>query len=171
MKNPVLAQILGFFCCFLCTLPGSAAVLHFYHNPSVPQALFHVALEYKNYFYEADPYEGGRRQPIQNVKEPGDWRIEISDALVDERALLSQMGLPFDFNFIWGNGKTYCSELVGLALKIEPKPMSFAGTHYLKFHPEWIHRHDPGLSPDDIYQFGLEHGVPLTPAPGTGDSL
>ena len=162
-------SLLYVLCLFnFCAISTQAAVLHFYSNPSVPQPLFHVTLEYKNYVYEADTRLGGHRIPLQQVYKLGDIRIEIPDALVNEAALASQMNLPFDFQFVWNNAKTYCSKLVGIALNMEPQPMSFAGTHYLKYYPEWIHRHDPGLSPDQIYEFGMVqgqiiYGKPLPP--------
>lgn len=147
------------------SIRSHAAVLHFYSNPQVPQPLFHVTLEYKDFVYEADTRAGGRRLHINQVAKKGHYQILIPDSLVDEAALFSQLGMPFDYKFIWGNDKTYCSELVGIALGIEPKPMSFAGTHYLEYYPEWIHRNDPGLSPDDIYQFGVTHGQLLPQHP------
>lgn len=149
----------------LASFHSHAAVLHFYSHPQVPQPLFHVTLEYRDFVYEADTRAGGRRLPISQVPLKGHYQIQIPDSLVDEPALHSQLGMPFDYKFIWGNNKTYCSELVGIALGMEPKPMSFAGTHYLEYYPEWIHRNDPGLSPDDIYEFGLKHGNLLTTQP------
>ncbi|MDG0817874.1 YiiX/YebB-like N1pC/P60 family cysteine hydrolase [Bdellovibrio svalbardensis] len=156
MKKNLVFTILSLFL----GLQSHAAVLHFYSNPRVPQPLFHVTLEYKSFVYEADTREGGRRLPVgQDVHGPADINIEIPDALVNEEALAAQMGLPFDYNFIWDNNKTYCSKLVGKALNISPQPMSFEGTHYLKYYPKWAERHDPGLSPDQIYEFGLKHAV------------
>lgn len=137
---------------------SSAAVVHFYSNPRVIQSIFHVGLEYKDHFYEADTREGGRKIPMSQLKIKGDWQIELPDILINEEALLSQMGMPFDYKFIWGDNKTYCSELVGIALNIEPTPMTFAGTHYLKYYPDWIYRNDLGISPDQIYKFALENG-------------
>ncbi|UOF01326.1 hypothetical protein [Bdellovibrio reynosensis] len=134
-------------------LNTQAAVVHFYSHPQVPQKWFHVALEYKGYLYEADTRVGGRRLPISQVKKKSDETIVISDSLVSEEGLLTQMGLPFDYEFIWNNQKTYCSKLVGIALNMEPTPMTFAGTHYVKYYPHWIHRNDPGLSPDQVYDF------------------
>ncbi len=136
-----------------------AAVLHFYSNPSVPQPIFHVILEYKAFAYEADTRQGGRYLPMRDLKKTGDLQIKIADDLVDERALATQIGLPFDFSFIWNNEKTYCSKLVGIALNIPPHPMSFAGTHYLEYYPHWINRNDLGLSPDDIYDFAMKHAL------------
>ncbi|UXR66060.1 hypothetical protein EZJ49_07335 [Bdellovibrio bacteriovorus] len=140
-----------------------AAVLHFYSNPNVPQPLFHVILEYKGYAYEADTRAGGRRLPIAHLGgNLGHIQIEISDSLVNEQALMSQMGLPFDYKFIWNNNKTYCSKLVGIALNMEPQPMTFAGTHYVQYYPDWIYRNDPGLSPDQVYEFGMQHALRVT---------
>lgn len=130
-----------------------AAVVHFYSHPQVPQKWFHVALEYKGYLYEADTRAGGRRLPMTEVKKKSDESIVISDSLISEEGLQTQMGLPFDYEFIWDNPKTYCSKMVGIALQMAPKPMSFVGTHYLKYYPHWIHRKDPGLSPDQVYEF------------------
>ncbi|MNT03497.1 hypothetical protein D3C72_1380370 [compost metagenome] len=124
-----------------------------------------MTLEYKSFVYEADTRLGGHRIPVHQVYKLGDIRMEIPDSLVNEQALASQMGLPFDFQFVWNNQKTYCSKLVGIALNIEPQPMSFAGTHYVKYYPEWIHRHDPGLSPDNIYEFGLKNGHIISGTP------
>jgi hypothetical protein len=140
-------------------LQGHSAVLHFYSNPSVPQPLFHVILEYKSFVYEADTHVGGRRFPAAQLYKAGDIQIEIADTLVDEPALQSQMGLPFDFQFVWDKQGTYCSKLVGIALDIPPVPMDFSGTHYVKYYPDWINRHDPGLSPDHIYDFGIQHAI------------
>lgn len=156
-----MKKLISFIFSIIVAQNSSAAVLHFYSNPQVPQPLFHVTIEYKDYIYEADTRAGGRRLHVTHVLKKGDYQIYLADSFVDESALLSQMGLPFDYKFIWGNDKTYCSELVGLALRMQPKPMSFAGTHYLDYYPEWIHRNDPGLSPDDIYEFGLKHGTLL----------
>lgn len=152
------------FLVFLFSLQSFAAVLHFYSNPRVPQPLFHVTLEYKSYVYEADTRQGGRRVPAHHLP-AGHIRVEIPDEMVDEAALQSQMGLPFDFNFVWDNQKTYCSKLVGIALNMEPLPMSFAGTHYVQRYPDWIHRNDPGISPDQILEFGLQHGQQIYPQP------
>lgn len=151
-------QLIAFLLTALGCLEIQAAVLHFYSNPRVPQALFHVTLEYKSYVYEADTRDGGRRLHVSQVKQSGHTRMEIPDSLINEQALMGQLGLPFDYEFIWDNDKTYCSKLVGLALNMEPGPMSFAGTHYVKYYPDWIYRNDPGISPDDIYEFGLKHG-------------
>ncbi|HEY8269461.1 MAG TPA: hypothetical protein VIG33_01125 [Pseudobdellovibrionaceae bacterium] len=134
-----------------------AAVLHFYHNPRVPQALFHVALEYQGHLFEADPTFGGRSEPMAQVKKQGDLRIKIADGLINEDALEAELGRAFDFNFEWNNNKTYCAKLVGKALNMKPSPMNFAGTHYAIVHPEWLQRHDLGLSPDQIYEFALGH--------------
>lgn len=141
---------------------ASAAVVHFYSNPRVPQPLFHVTLEYKSYIYEADPQVGGHRVPVEEYHhDSAVSSIEIPDSLVNEQALDSQMGLSFDFNFIWNNNKTYCAKLVGIALGVPPQPMNFAGTHYVIYHPSWIDRHDPGLSPDQIYDFVKRYAVPF----------
>lgn len=136
-----------------------AAVLHFYDHPQVPQPLFHVQLEYQGFIYEAEPREGAHRFPISAHSEAGKIRIEIPDGLVNEAVLKSQLGRAFDYDFIWSSEKTYCSKMLGLALGILPEPMSFAGTHYVEHYPEWIHRSDPGLSPDHIYAFGLKHAI------------
>lgn len=162
VKEEAMKNSLVLFCLFVFgSLQSPAAVLHFYSNPQVPQPLFHVTLEYQDFVYEADTREGGRRLHVSQIAKKGDFQILISDSLVNVPALQSQLGLAFDYQFIWGNDKTYCSELVGIALGMEPQPMSFAGTHYLKYYPEWIHRNDPGLSPDQIYEFGLQHGILL----------
>ncbi|HWU44495.1 MAG TPA: hypothetical protein VN132_13685 [Bdellovibrio sp.] len=158
MKKTVSTFVL--LLAILSALPGNAAVVNFYSNPHVPQPLFHVSLEYKGYQYEADPVKGGIRTLVSQVAERPDIRIAISDDLVDEAALQSQLGLAFDFNFIWNNNKTYCAKLVGIALHIPPQPMNFAGTHYVLYHPDWINRHDPGLSPDQIYEFAQKHEMP-----------
>lgn len=155
MKKHFLLIALSLFV----SLHSFAAVLHFYSNPKVPQPLFHVTLEYKSFIYEADTRVGGRKFPVLHMPLKGDIQIEIADELVNEDALDSQMGLPFDYEFIWNNNKTYCSKLVGIALSMQPRPMSFAGTHYVKHYPEWIHRNDPGISPDDIYEFGLNNAL------------
>ncbi len=156
MKKNLLLVILSLFI----SLQSSAAILHFYSNPRVPQPLFHVTLEYKSFIYEADTRDGGRRLSVgQDVHGPADINIEIPDFLVNEEALASQMGLPFDYNFIWNSNKTYCSKLVGIALNIPPQPMSFAGTHYVQYYPKWAERHDPGLSPDQIYDFAIRHVI------------
>lgn len=162
-KNFLQISVLWILSLFAISSP--AAVLHFYINKAVPQPLFHVTLEYKSFVYEADTRLGGHRIPLHQVYKLGDIRIEISDTLVNEQALASQMGLPFDFQFVWNNQKTYCSKLVGLALNIAPQPMSFAGTHYVKYYPDWIYRNDPGLSPDNIYEFGLQNGRIVSGAP------
>lgn len=158
MKTNLLFGILS----ILFALQSPAANLRFYSNPRVPQPIFHVTLEYKSYVYEADTREGGRRLSVAEADKkhgPADMTIEISDELVNEVALAGQMGLPFDYSFTWANQKTYCSKLVGLALNMPPQPMSFAGTHYLKYYPEWASRNDPGLSPDQIYAFAMEHAI------------
>lgn len=155
MKKPFFLIVFGLFI----SLHSGAAVLHFYSNPRVPQPIFHVTLEYKSFIYEADTRAGGRRLPVLHMPLKGHVQIEIADELVNEDALLGQMGLPFDYEFVWDNNKTYCSKLVGIALNMQPKPMTFAGTHYVKYYPEWIHRNDPGISPDDIYEFGLQNAL------------
>lgn len=146
-------------CIILSGIQAQAATLNFYSNPRVPQTWFHVALEYKGYFYEADPRLGGHRILISAETERPDMQIEISDSLVNEAALQGQMGRAFDFKFIWDNDKTYCAKLVGVALNIPPQSMNFAGTHYVQYYPQWINRHDPGLSPDQIYDFAMEHAL------------
>lgn len=149
---------------------AAAAVLHFYDNPSVPQPLFHVTLEYKGNMYDADT-RGSGSYPISSAKKISKHQIYIDDSWVDEVALNDQLGRQFDFNFVWDSEKTYCSKLVGKALGISPKPMNFAGTHYIKYKPDWLTRTDPGLSPDDIYEFGLKNGQLLTlPKAGTPSS-
>lgn len=155
MKKGLFFLILSLFF----VLQSNGAVLHFYSNPRVPQPLFHVTLEYKSYIYEADTRAGGHRMPVSHVPKLGDIRIEIPDELVNEPALMGQMGRAFDFNFVWDNDKTYCSKLVGIALDMEPTPMSFAGTHYVKYYPKWLERNDPGLSPDQIYEFGRQNEI------------
>lgn len=157
MQQGFRSFILVFACSFVWNSPVWAAVLHFYSNPRVPQALFHVALEYQGNLFEADPTFGGRFEPLSQVKKQGDLRIEIADSLVNEHALATEMGKAFDFNFIWDNDKTYCSKLVGKALNMKPVPMNFAGTHYAIVKPEWLKRHDLGLSPDQIYEFAVRH--------------
>ena len=142
---------------------ASAAVLHFYKNPRLPQLFFHVSLEFQGLMYEADPRFGGHAVPLAEYKKHSDVQIYINDALIDTEALSSQIGLKFDFDFIWGNDRTYCSELVGLTLKMQPRPMSFAGTHYLDYYPDWIYRQDPGISPEQIYDFGILHGSLIQP--------
>ena len=135
-----------------------SAILHFYNHPRLPQAIYHVGIEYQGHFYEADTREGGRKILVTAMKELGHSQIEIPDILVDEELLHSQLGWPFDYEFRWDNQKTYCSELVGIALNIPTSPVNFANTHYLRFYPDWIHRRDPGISPDAIWLFGLKHG-------------
>ncbi|XGC79979.1 hypothetical protein ACES2L_11630 [Bdellovibrio bacteriovorus] len=149
-------KLIAFFVLSFWAINIQAAVVHFYSHPQVPQKWFHVALEYKGYLYEADTRAGGRRLPMSEVKKKSDESIVISDSLISEAGLQTQMGLPFDYEFIWNNQKTYCSKLVGIALQMKPLPMSFAGTHYIKYYPHWIHRNDPGLSPDQVYEFALK---------------
>lgn len=109
--------------------------------------------------FEANPQYGGHKQALSKIKKLGDIRIEISDSLINEPALEAEMGKSFDFNFEWDNNKTYCAKLVGKALNMKPTPMNFAGTHYAIFKPDWLKRHDPGLSPDQIYKFAVEHAI------------
>jgi hypothetical protein len=137
-----------------------AAILHFYDNPNVPQPLFHVTIEYKGYIYDADT-RGSEKYPAYAPKKISKYQIFIEDDFVNEDMLEDQLGRKFDFNFEWHSEKTYCSKLVGLALGIRPIPMSFAGTHYIRFKPHWIERNDPGLSPDDIFEFGMKYGIRL----------
>lgn len=150
------AYIFLFF--LLLTEQSLAAVLHFYDNPSVPQPLFHVILEYRGFMYDADT-RGSGSYPASSAKKISKHQIYIDDTFVNEEALNDQLGRAFDFNFEWASEKTYCSKLVGLALGISPKPMNFAGTHYARYKPAWLERKDPGLSPDDIFAFGITNGT------------
>lgn len=171
-------RILPFFLLIviIAPIPLKAATLHFYSHPRVEQSLFHVGIEFQGLFYEADTRFGGRAIDAQKMKSLGDAQIEIPDSLISTPDLKSQMGLAFDYNFVWGDNTTYCSELVGIALGIEPTPMSFVGTHYLKYYPDWVNRNDPGLSPDQIWVWGLKHGrilkntIPGLPNTYNGDS-
>lgn len=138
---------------------GEAAIVHFYKNPRVPQAFFHVALEFQGGLYEADPHLGGRRLELPLESRPGDVQVEISDSLVNKQVLENELGKDFDFDFVWDNNKTYCSKLVGKALNMLPQPMDFSGTHYALAKPEWLKRQDLGLSPEQIYEFALKNSV------------
>ena len=155
MRKPFIATIIILI---LHPVFATAAILHFYNHPRLPQAIYHVGIEYQGSFFEADTREGGRKIPLSAMKEAGHSQIEIPDTLVDKELLHSQLGWPFDYEFRWDNQKTYCSELVGIALNLPTSPVDFANTHYLRFYPDWIHRRDPGISPDAIWLFGLQHG-------------
>lgn len=173
MKNSLSLRIYGSMKSFILILisfisvQSQAAILNFFSNPRVPQPIFHVTLEYKGIVYEADTHDGGRGLPLTAQTPKGDIRVEISDDLINEQELASQMGLPFDYNFVWDNQKTYCSKLVGKALNIQPTPMDFSGTHYVKYYPNWINRHDPGLSPDQIYFFAMDHALRVSRKAGS----
>lgn len=118
-----------------------------------------MGIETKGTYYEADAPKGAIKKPVSQMKKQGDAQIFIPDSLLDREILESQIGQEFDFDFIWNDDKAYCSEFVGLALQITPYPMDFRGTHYLKYYPDWIYRNDPGLSPDQIWLWGLRHGT------------
>ena len=152
-------KITGFISVLFFALESFSAVLHFYDHPQVKQPLYHVQLEYQGFMYEAEPYSGAHRFPVSKLKDKAKIRIEIADELINTAALKDQLGRKFDYDFIWTSENTYCSKMLGLALGIQPVPMTFAGTHYLDYHPEWISRNDPGLSPDHIYEFGMKHAL------------
>lgn len=147
---------------FLISSPAYAAVVHFYSYPEVTSAIFHVNIEYRGYYYDADTRLGGVRINKNNYSKVSDLQVHVPDELINEAALDSQLGLPFDFKFEWYKARTYCSKMVGIALDMEPQPMTFAGTHYLKYYPEWIHRNDPGLSPEQVLEFSLKHATSVT---------
>lgn len=152
--------------CFLVLLSTSAqaAIVHFYSYPEVTSAIFHVNIEYRGYIYDADTRIGGTRIQKNNYYKHSDLQVHIPDSLINEAALDSQLGLPFDFKFVWNSPRTYCSKMVGLALNMEPQPMSFEGTHYLKYYPDWIDRNDPGLSPEQVLEFSEKHATEITGA-------
>lgn len=152
-------KIFSFISVLLFALQSLGAVLHFYDHPQVKQPLYHVQLEYQGFIYEAEPYNGAHKFPVSKLKDKAKIRIEIPDDLINKAALQDQLGRKFDYEFVWTSEKTYCSKMLGLALGIQPVPMSFAGTHYLDYYPDWIHRNDPGLSPDHIYEFGMKNAL------------
>lgn len=150
----------NFFCLtsiLLSSVSASAAVLRFFSNPAVPQALFHVNIEYKGIVYDGD-VRGSEKYPVASAKKETTYEIWIPDELVNQVALESQIGRRFDYTFTWTSEGTYCSKLVGLGLNMKPVPMSFAGTHYLKYYPHWATRNDPGISLDQVWEYGFQNG-------------
>ncbi|MEN0059975.1 MAG: hypothetical protein AAGB31_14135 [Bdellovibrio sp.] len=158
VRNLVIYSLCGLF-----ATSSSAAILHFYNNPRVEQAFFHVTIEFQGFIYDADTFLGAIKYPVAEAKKVSFVNIEIADELVNKEILEAQLGKAFDYTFTWDNDKTYCSKMVGMALGMQPQPMSFEGTHYLRYYPHWASRTDPGISLDQIHEFGMQHQVQSNP--------
>lgn len=147
---------------FFATGTAQAAIVHFYSYPEVTNLIYHVNIEYQGYIYDADTRVGGIRIRSEYYSNQSDLQVHIPDELINEQALAGQLGLPFDFKFYWDTPKTYCSKMVGIALNMQPQPMTFAGSHYLKYYPDWIHRKDLGLSPEQVLEYALKISTHVT---------
>ncbi len=78
---------------------------------------------------------------------------------IDEEVHYSQarpyLGLPFDFWYSWDDRAMYCSELIGKILNIPTHPMIFNKKVWPKNY--WHLDGTPGLSPDSLYRWALQH--------------
>lgn len=67
------------------------------------------------------------------------------------------MGLPFDFWYSWDDSAMYCTEIIGKVLNVPTHPMIFNRKVWPKNY--WDLDGTPGLSPDSLYRWALEHQV------------
>ncbi|UYL09247.1 YiiX/YebB-like N1pC/P60 family cysteine hydrolase [Bdellovibrio sp. SKB1291214] len=82
--------------------------------------------------------------------------IEIDQPVQFQQAA-PYMGLPFDFWYSWDDKAMYCSELLGKLLNIPTHPMTFNKKVWPKNY--WDLDGTPGLSPDNLYRWAVEHQV------------
>lgn len=112
----------------------------------------HIAISYQGLWMHAHPRLGVVLQNSKELESLGKIKAVLTvpdDKLVDVTYLKESLGKAYDRGFAWDDQKIYCSELVGKALGMPPKPMYFDP----QLWPESYQKLNglPGLSPDDIF--------------------
>lgn len=112
----------------------------------------HIAISYQGQWMHAHPRLGVVLQNSNELESLGKIKAVITlpeERLVNLNYLKESLGKAYDRGFAWDDQKIYCSELVGKALGIPPKPMYFDP----RLWPEPYQKLNglPGLSPDDIF--------------------
>lgn len=165
----VLISIFGFSASALTEI----AFIEMYHSDGQPIQLepngkfAHIAISYQGLWMHAHPRLGVVLQNSKELESLGKIKAVMKiheNKPVDMAFLQESLGKAYDRGFAWDDQKIYCSELVGKALGIPPKPMYFDP----KLWPPNYQKLNglPGLSPDDIYYwlngsyFLAAHAVP-----------
>jgi hypothetical protein len=118
---------------------------------------FHVAIKYGECWLHTDTYRGVVCDVQIPMKYGNPAVILHHDRYPWHEERVSELlGLPYDYDYMWGDNRIYCSELLARLLDLKPKPMKFNT-------PFWSARNklpigDLGLSPDGAYEALKQNG-------------
>ncbi len=121
---------------------------------------YHSAIWVDGGWLQSYPPEGVSVISWQQLQEKGKVAVILdlpkmrSITLDDYKKYLSK---KFDFYYQWNDDLIYCSELIAKILNIQTVPMKL--NHQVWPKSYWVLDGQPGVSPDELYRWGVANGA------------